>query len=62
MDDYIQCFGYLNSRPNKTEHCVYTTSLGLRWLDEFNAKNRFEGNTFFITLGYIVKSLEKKKE
>jgi hypothetical protein len=35
-------------------------SLGLRWLDEFSAKNRFEGNTFFITAGYIIKSLEKK--
>jgi hypothetical protein len=24
--------------------------------------NRFEGNTFLITMGYIIKSLEKKEE
>jgi hypothetical protein len=30
--------------------------------DEFSAKNRFEGNTFLITIGYIIKSLEKKEE
>ena len=43
-------------------HPKIRTSLGFRWLDEFSAKNRFEGNTFLITLGYIIKSLEKKKE
>jgi hypothetical protein len=41
-------------------HPKIRTSLGFRWLDEFSAKNRFEGNTFLITLGYIIKSLEKK--
>ena len=34
----------------------------VRWLDEFSAKNRFEGNTFLITIGYIIKSLKKKEE
>jgi hypothetical protein len=43
-------------------HPKIRTSLGLRWLDEFSAKNRFEGNTFLITLGYIVKSLSKKEK
>ncbi len=43
-------------------HPKIRTSLGFRWLDEFSAKNRFEGNTFLITLGYIIKSLEKKEE
>jgi hypothetical protein len=43
-------------------HPKIRTSLGLRWLDEFSAKNRFEGNTFFITLGYIIKTLSKKEE
>jgi hypothetical protein len=38
------------------------TSFGVRWLDEFSADNRFEGNTFLISLGYIVKSLEKKEQ
>jgi len=40
-------------------HPKISTSFGFRWLDEFSAKNRFEGNTFLITLGYIIKSLEK---
>ena len=43
-------------------HPKIRTSIGLRWLDEFSAKNRFEGNTFLITIGYIIKSLEKKEE
>jgi hypothetical protein len=43
-------------------HPKIGTSIGLRWLDEFSAKNRFEGNTFLITIGYIIKSLEKKEE
>ncbi len=36
------------------------TSLSFRWLGEFGAKNRFEGNTFFITLGQVIKTFEKK--
>ena len=42
-------------------HPKIRTSLGFRWLDELSAKNRFEGSTFLITLGYIIKSLEKKE-
>jgi len=37
------------------------TSLSVRWLGEMGAKNRFQGNTFFITLAQFLKSLEKKK-
>ncbi|MDF2191590.1 transporter [Paraflavitalea sp. CAU 1676] len=36
------------------------SQLGLRWLAETGARNRFEGSTFFITLGYMLKSLSKK--
>jgi hypothetical protein len=43
-------------------HPKIRTSIGLRWLDELGAKNRFEGNTFLITLGYIIESLSKKEE
>jgi hypothetical protein len=32
-------------------HPKIRSSLGVRWLDEFSAKNRFEGNTFLVTLG-----------
>jgi hypothetical protein len=42
-------------------HPKLRTSIGVRWLDEVGAKNRFEGNTFLITAGYIIKSLEKKE-
>jgi hypothetical protein len=38
------------------------TSLSIRWLGELGAKNRFQGNTFFITLAQFLKSLEKKKK
>jgi len=41
-------------------HPKIRTSLSIRWLDEFSAKNRFEGNTFLITAGYIIKSLKKE--
>jgi hypothetical protein len=37
------------------------TSLSIRWLGEFEARNRFQGNTFFITVAQFLKSLEKKK-
>ena len=43
-------------------HPKIRTSIGLRWLEEFSARNRFEGNTFLITIGYIIKSLEKNEE
>ncbi len=36
------------------------TSLSFRWLDEFSAKNRYEGNTFFVTLSQVIKTLGKK--
>ena len=35
-------------------HPKLKTSLGLRWLNEFGTVNRFEGNTFLITAGYII--------
>ena len=38
------------------------TSFSIRWLNEFGARNRFQGNTFFITIAQFLKSLEKKKE
>jgi hypothetical protein len=43
-------------------HPKTRTSLGVRWLDEFSAKNRFKGNTFLLTLGYIIKSLAKHEQ
>jgi hypothetical protein len=42
-------------------HPKIRTSLGFRWLDELGARNRFEGSTFLITLGYIIKSISKKE-
>ncbi len=36
------------------------TNLSFRWLDEFSAKNRFEGNTFFVTLSQVIKGFDKK--
>ncbi|MFT3823714.1 MAG: transporter [Chitinophagaceae bacterium] len=33
-----------------------------RWLSEMGAKNRFQGNTFFIMVGYMLKSFSKKKD
>ena len=38
------------------------TSLSLRWLGEFGAKNRFEGNTFFITIAQALASFEKSEK
>lgn len=38
------------------------TSIGFRWIDEVGAKNRFQGNTYFITISqFIIRSFEKKK-
>lgn len=39
----------------------WRSSMSIRWLDEAGARNRFEGNTFLITYGFIIKSLGKKK-
>lgn len=41
-------------------HIGSMTSAGFRWLGEFNAENRFQGNTFFITLAHVF-SLKKKQ-
>jgi hypothetical protein len=38
------------------------SSVGLRWLNEFDAKNRTEGNSFFITLAPYIKFFEPKKK
>lgn len=43
-------------------HPKIRTSLSIRWLDEMSARNRFEGNTFLITAGYILKSLSKHEK
>jgi hypothetical protein len=40
-------------------HIGCKTSAGLRWLAEVNAINRFQGNTFFITLAHVF-SLKKE--
>lgn len=37
------------------------SSIGVRWLDELGASNRFQGNTFFITLVPYLKFLTPKK-
>lgn len=39
------------------------TSIGFRWIGETGAQNRFQGNTYFITLSqFIIRSFEKKKK
>jgi hypothetical protein len=40
-------------------HIGCSTSAGLRWIAEVEAVNRFQGNTFFITLAHVF-SLKKK--
>lgn len=40
-------------------HIGSMTNVGFRWLGEINAENRFQGNTFFITLAHVF-SLKKK--
>lgn len=40
-------------------HIGSMTNVGLRWLGEIDAKNRFQGNTFFITLAHVF-SLKKE--
>ncbi|WCT09998.1 SphA family protein [Mucilaginibacter jinjuensis] len=34
---------------------------GLRWFDEFSAVNRFQGNTFFVTIAHVFSTASKKK-
>ncbi|WP_178372216.1 hypothetical protein [Chitinophaga jiangningensis] len=31
----------------------------LRWLGEMGARNRFQGNTFMLTMAYTIKSFRK---
>ncbi|HVY74803.1 MAG TPA: transporter [Puia sp.] len=38
------------------------SNFGLRWLDEFGARNRTRGNTFFVTLAPYVKFFAPKKK
>lgn len=38
------------------------SSVGIRWVSEISAKNRTQGNTFFITLAPYIKFLEPKKK
>jgi hypothetical protein len=40
-------------------HIGSKTSAGLRWIGEVNAVNRFQGNTFFVTLAHVF-SLKKE--
>ncbi|KAF2083042.1 SphA family protein [Flavobacterium sharifuzzamanii] len=40
-------------------HLSSMTSAGFRWIGEINAVNRFQGNTFFITLAHVF-SFKKK--
>jgi len=40
-------------------HLGCMTSVGLRWLGEIDAVNRFQGNTFFVTLAHVF-SLKKE--
>ncbi len=36
------------------------TALSFRWLTEFGARNRTEGNTFFLTVNQVIKTFGKK--
>ncbi|KRD63000.1 hypothetical protein ASE40_04220 [Flavobacterium sp. Root935] len=40
-------------------HIGCMTSAGLRWIGEVNAVNRFQGNTFFITLAHVFEFKKK---
>lgn len=68
-DDKIP-FGSLILEPDKDHvaalgaevnylHIGCMTQVGFRWVSEFGAVNRFQGNTFFITLAHVF-SLKKK--
>lgn len=41
-------------------HLSSKTSFGLRWFGELDAINRFQGNTFFLTLAYIFSTENKQ--
>lgn len=43
-------------------HIGSKTSAGLRWISEFGAESRFQGNTFFLTLAYVFSLSKEKKE
>lgn len=43
-------------------HIGCRTSAGLRWVSEFGAHNRFQGNTYFLTLAHIFSLPKEKKE
>lgn len=40
-------------------HIGCMTSAGFRWVSEFGAVNRFQGNTFFITLAHVFSTKKK---
>jgi hypothetical protein len=40
-------------------HIGCMTQLGFRWVSEFGAVNRFQGNTFFITLAHVFSTKKK---
>jgi len=40
-------------------HIGSRTNLGFRWVSEFGAVNRFQGNTFFITLAHVFSTKKK---
>lgn len=41
-------------------HPKIRTSIDFRWLHEFGAHNRFEGDTYLLTIGYMIKSYQKQ--
>lgn len=43
-------------------HIGSKTSAGLRWISEFGAHSRFQGNTFFLTLAHVFSLAKEKKE
>ncbi|WP_276131849.1 SphA family protein [Polluticoccus soli] len=40
-------------------HPKLRTSIDFRWLHEFGARNRFEGDSYLLTIGYLIRSYEK---
>lgn len=69
-DDKIPVGSFLVLEPDKDHigavgaevnylHIGCMTQAGFRWVSEFGAINRFQGNTFFITLAHVF-SLKKK--
>ncbi|MBF4515188.1 transporter [Flavobacterium sp. ANB] len=43
-------------------HIGSKTSAGLRWVSEFEAVNRFQGNTFFLTLAHVFSLAKEIKD